>query len=309
MDAWHSLAAASVAAGRARAHLQGKPVQRYPRAGGRSGMEIHRARNLARMELSLIAQDAPTAQRIRMMKHLMAAGLAGPSRAGWEDARHAINCRDLIVQREDLLAAARRLSWGRLALDVGVRLAPDLVELTGRQVTGYDYLGAWADEVEEAEGILLGLQRDVRSDLQAGLSEADRRCNQELYLKLERMLHRFGCRRSELRAERTRFALLRQDSGVATDAIVTPGALGGIVLPVSLCGVPLSASRLLTASRTTGRPCEGAPQHLAQRGRRADRRNRARHVPGWRARGRPAPVHRRVPLAVVVAAISSGADA
>ena len=32
----------------------------------------------------------------------MAAGLAGPSRAGWEDARHAINCRDLIVQRQDL---------------------------------------------------------------------------------------------------------------------------------------------------------------------------------------------------------------
>eukprot|EP01045_Picozoa_sp_COSAG04_P000738 COSAG04_NODE_20_length_39202_cov_9.993530_8_plen_86_part_00 len=54
-----------------------------------------------------------------MMKHLMAAGLAGPSRAGWEDARHAINCRDLIVQREDLLAAARRLSWARLAFDVG----------------------------------------------------------------------------------------------------------------------------------------------------------------------------------------------
>ena len=111
MDAWHSLAAASVAAGRARAHLQGKPVQRYPRVGGRSGMEIHRAR----MELSLIAQEAPTAQRIRMMKHLMAAGLAGPSRAGWEDARHAINCRDLIVQREDLLAAARRLSWARVS--------------------------------------------------------------------------------------------------------------------------------------------------------------------------------------------------
>ena len=110
MDAWHSLAAASVAAGRARAHLQGKPVQRYPRVGGRSGMEIHRAR----MELSLIAQEAPTAQRIRMMKHLMAAGLAGPSRAGWEDARHAINCRDLIVQREDLLAARRRLAWARL---------------------------------------------------------------------------------------------------------------------------------------------------------------------------------------------------
>ena len=121
MDAWHSLAAASVAAGRARAHLQGKPVQRYPRVGGRSGMEIHRAR----MELSLIAQEAPTAQRIRMMKHLMAAGLAGPSRAGWEDARHAINCRDLIVQREDLLAAARRLSWALLAFDVGGDTAPN----------------------------------------------------------------------------------------------------------------------------------------------------------------------------------------
>ena len=53
-----------------------------------------------------------------------------------------------------------------------MRLAPDLVELTGRQVTGYDYLGAWADEVEEAEGILLGLQRAVRSGAYATTSES-----------------------------------------------------------------------------------------------------------------------------------------